>query len=52
MFKAKFNEELMFLNLKYVFKLEYVRQVMWSIQQDFGKEAAEDFKVQYQSTFN
>ena len=45
-------DELLLLNLKYVFKLEYVQIAIWSIQQDFGKEAAEDFKVQYQSTFN
>ena len=45
-------EELLFLNLKYVFKLEYAQTTIWAIQQDFGKEAAEDFKVQYQSTFN
>ena len=45
-------EELLFLNLKYIFRLEYAQLTIWCIQQDFGKEAAIDWMHGYLARFN
>ena len=45
-------EELLFTSIMYTIELQSAHSIIWSIQRDSGKEAAEDWMVGHLSRLN